>query len=187
MMNDFSLIDIPKGLYSSTTGKVFEHCLICERTLLKPDVQYIIEKAYRRGEVLYDYGMCVECYVSMMEGFSLKSRTAMDDFFDRYVDFDERGERLLSVAPGRIDPWIAQCIVSGEPIVPGDNYQIFAICQDEYVLLGLYPYAIGSATVDELYGVMSEQTKEDIDRFTRDYLRIPPEMLRDPSDLSVLV
>ena len=40
-------IKIPKVFYSSVTEKAFDNCIACNKELLKPGVQYVIEKAIR--------------------------------------------------------------------------------------------------------------------------------------------
>jgi hypothetical protein len=185
--NDFKYIDIPEAFHSRETGRPFEECLVCGRQLRGGDVVYMIEKAYRGGETLYDYAVCLDCYLDLVENLSHASLTAIEGYFAERVDFELRQIEMMAIAPHRVEPWIDHCVVTRAPIGREDEYQAFAVCQGSQLILGYYPYAVCEAVVEELYPLLSKQTRDEIDRFTRDYLGLPPELLRDPHNLHVFV
>jgi hypothetical protein len=185
-MANVKFVDLPEAFYSHETGERFEQCLICERSLTRGGL-YLVEKAYRNGETLYDYAMCSRCHEELIESLSPQSRRTVDSFFERHVDFQLREIEMNAIAPDRYEPRVAECLITRKPIVPGDEYQVFAACFGEYLVLNFAPYAITSAPLEELYESLSAQTREELDGFTRDYLRIPPEMLRRPRNTPVLV
>jgi hypothetical protein len=159
---------------------------MCEQSLFSGGY-YLIEKAYRNGETLYDYAMCSQCHEELLEKLSQQSREVVDNFFARHVDFELRDIEMNAIARGRYEPRVAECLVTGKTIVPGDEYQVFAACLGGHLVLSYAPYAITSAPLEELYEALSAHTRDELDGFTRDYLRLPPEMLRDPKNTLVLV
>jgi hypothetical protein len=186
VMSDFDFIKLPNAFHACKTGKEFEHCLICEQSLHASGV-YLIEKAFRKGEPLYEYALCSHCHRQLSESLSRQSRKAIEDYFVRHVDFELRQIEMMAVAPDRFEPWIAECIISRKPIAPDDEYQMIAVCLGDFLVLGPSPFAITGAAMEDLYELLSAQTREELDRFTRDYLGLPPEMLRGPVDTCVLL
>jgi len=187
-MTNYKTIDMPETFYSRETGRPFESCLICDRPLHEGGaVLYLIEKAYRDGETLYDYAMCLACHAEFIEGLSTESMAKIEQYFSQRVDFQLRNIEMMAIAPDRCEPWIDHCVVTREPIAREDEHQVFALCTGTDFILGYCPYAVCSNTVEDLYQLLSKQTKDDIDRFTREHLGLPPELLRDPHNLHILV
>ena len=66
-------VEIPKWFYPFLEDRPFKRCLICEQELLGGDVQYLIEKAWKGTEVIFEYAICLACIESQQEELSLES------------------------------------------------------------------------------------------------------------------
>lgn len=180
------LMPVPEAFHCQKTGAPFSHCLVCDEPI-GPGTLHLIEKAFRSGDTLYEYAMCFQCYQTLRGDMSISSLEAIDVFFDQRAEFELRQAELMAISPDRVDPWIAECIVSRQPIEPDSEYQVFAFCRGSDMMLDRMPYAIGNEAVEELYELLSPKTREEMDRFTEDHLGLPPEMLRRPVDRPVTV
>ena len=185
MLNQ-KLVSIPEVFHCQKTGSRFDHCLVCD-TLFGPGTVYMIEKAIRGGEILYEYALCINCYQAFLDDMSTSSRQAVDKYFDQRVEFDLRHVELMAIAPDRVEPWISECVVSRQPIELESEYQVFAFCRGPSLIMNYYPYAIGGTAVDDLLKLLSPKTRDETDRFIEDHLGLSPEVVRGPVDRGVLV
>jgi len=94
-------ISIPESFYSEETDAPFETCLVCERPLLEPETEYLIEKAYRRypefevQETIFEYALCIDCHEDVVDSFSESSQEQCEAYFSDSVDLERRAMRLL--------------------------------------------------------------------------------------------
>jgi len=177
-MDNFILIETPRALWSETTGVPFERCVVCNKHLLEPGVNHLVEKAFRAGALLYEYATCAGCFDWLEESLSVSSRWLCDDWLARNVDFEARFQKLTRVAPNDVAPWIASCAVTGKPVVELEEYQLEAVCVGKDLVLCHLPYAISGDSTDEMLGLLSGDSRRQLDRFTRDYLGVPPALLK---------
>jgi hypothetical protein len=185
-MDGDNLLVIPEVFYCDRTGSRFDRCLVCDEVLTQRTV-YLIEKARRAGETLYEYAVCLDCYLTFREDLSYTSVRAVDKFFAERVEFELRNIEMKAIAPDRVEPWLSECVVYRTPILPEDEYQIFALCQGHNLIMDHFPYAICGEAVGELYELLSPKTRGETDRFIEEQLGLPPEMVRGPVDRIVLV
>jgi hypothetical protein len=179
-------IIIPKVFHCEQTGSLFDRCLVCGN-LLTSWTTYLIEKARRGGETLYEYAVCLACYASLREDLSAASTAAVDRFFDERVDFQLRNIELKAIARGRVEPWLSECVVYRTPIEPQGEYQMFALCRGSSLIMDRFPYAICGEAVEELLELLSPKTRGEMDRFIEEHLGLPPEVVRGPADRVVLL
>jgi hypothetical protein len=94
-------IPIPDLFHSDDAEAPFEACLVCERPLLDGSAEYLIEKAYRRfpeyevRETVFEYAICLECHLDIVDSFSDLSQQRCESYFDEHVDLRDRAARLL--------------------------------------------------------------------------------------------
>lgn len=163
--------NIPEILNSYSTGEPFTHCIDCERYLLDDDVSYFIEKAIRQyhkegylaKDVLFEYAMCIDCAENIKSNMSKASRKAMDSYMLENSSIDTIDNKNL------------QCIIKGESIDKYEEYQVFSLCQGKSMLMP-HPMAIGSDALDELAELISQETKDELDRLMADFFGPPPEL-----------
>lgn len=181
------LIEIPPVFQSELRGARFEHCVRCDRNLFESMRVYQIEKAFRDGQLIYEYAMCSDCLEWFDQSLSEVSRDRLGQFMDNRVDFDHRRKTLSAISPLRVKPWIGRCVVTDNPICEGDEYQLFGHGMYGRLMMRDSPYALSGEVAEEMLALMSEQSREQLDRFTRDCLKVPPEMLKRPTERQRLV
>ncbi|MGE9293575.1 MAG: hypothetical protein ACQKBW_08180, partial [Puniceicoccales bacterium] len=81
-MSYFDFYPVPKVFYSFETGEAFRSCTLCERDLFATDTRYIIEKAFRKKETIFEYAMCLDCVEREQQNLSINSRKLINHFFD---------------------------------------------------------------------------------------------------------
>ena len=175
-------IEIPPAFYSEETSTPFQRCLGCDRYLLENGTQYVVEKAYRRypdfgtQDTIFEYAMCLECFVQLQEAMSEESMNRVRAYFDRHVDLYDRRSTLLKKESVLLEDWMDRCLVKGTPVSEMDEYQIFGHCDGKDLLFTLFPYAIGGEAIDEISLLLSNKTLGEIDGFMEDHFGLPPEL-----------
>ena len=163
--------NIPKILQSYSTGEPFTHCIDCDRYLLDDDVSYFIEKAIRQyhkegymaKDVIFEYAMCIDCAEKIKGEMSKTSRQAMENYM------------LYNNSINTINGEDLQCIIKGESVDNYEEYQIFSLCQGKNMLTP-QPMAIGANALEELSELISQETKDELDRLMGDFFGSPPEL-----------
>lgn len=167
-------IPVPEIFHSSETEKPFERCLMCGRGLLTRGEKYLIEKAFNKGETLFEYAMCLDCRDDLEESLSHGSRRLIEHYFDEHVDFvHRRGDLLVRHEDLSIEPWLNHCLVKGHAIDPLGEYQIYTICEDTDMLFTYMPYALSGEALEDIVGMLSAETVGVLDAFTGKYLGLP--------------
>ncbi len=175
------LADIPRELYSTETGAPFSECLVCGRPLGE-SAEYMVEKAVRKysdydlQDTVFEYAVCIACYQTLSASFSMESRQAVDGFFAERVDQQERLERLSDVPTNDLAPWIGSCLLTGTPADSLEEYQIVAHCFGEHLVVGPAPFLIGGPAIDEITGLLSNETLDELGGFRDQYFGLPPEL-----------
>ena len=176
----FSLTDIPDELCSSETGLPFTNCLVCDREL-GTGVEYMVEKAVRKysdygvQDTVFEYAVCMDCYTTLSATFSIESRERIEEYFRERVDQDDRVRRLSVLPADDLAPRIGVCMVSGESIDALEEYQVVAHCVGDKLVVGPAPFMIGGPTIDEITGLLSNETLDELGGFRDQYFGLPPE------------
>ena len=110
---------IPGILYSAYLEGPFTKCSACDGDLPVPDKLYQIQKTWRRGEVVFEIAICLECAARLMSEFSRESLMKMQNFFRE--NFRE--------AAG-----IDECRFCGIRRGPDTEYEIGAACRGSFLL-----------------------------------------------------
>lgn len=175
-----NIVDIPDKFHSQFSGGYFENCLVCDRNLLENHVHYLIEKAIKRfpeygtEEVIFEYGICIPCLMSMRKRLSEVSKQRVEDYFAAHVDLNER-RRQLRENSFDLDKLLDHCIVKNTDASQLTEYQIYAFCRGKKMIISEMPYLIGGEAIDELAQRLSNETLDEIDGFTDKYFGFPPE------------
>jgi len=180
-------IPIPALFQSIQHEGPFEECVACGRPLLIDGVQYLIEKAIREGETIFEYAICFGCHEGLQDDLSEESLRRVDAHFSERVDLVERRESLLAWAAEDADPWIEACILSKKPRQRCNEYQLFAQCDGGDLLFTYLPYMICGEAMEELIRLLSKKTRETLDDFTGRHLGMPPEFESSPTDPRLLI
>lgn len=173
-------IPIPPVFYSDVTDAPFKNCVMCGKNLLKPGTHYLIEKAMRHDrkngttETLFEYAICNDCHQKIAARLSEESKKRLEEYFSKNVFFSLRAFLLPQFATD-VNKYIEKCAVKDKPLGECDEYQLCCACVGENLVLSPMPLMLSDAAMEEMQGLLSEKTKEELDRFHDEFLGIPPE------------
>lgn len=187
-------VPVPKLFRSVEKGGAFARCVDCERDLLATETPYLVEKALRGSETVYEFAICMECRDSLEERLSRESRDRVARFFLVHVRgilsrearirmaVEEERERWLRAAePQAADagplllPWLDRCVLFGTAAEQCGERVVLALCQRQELLVGSMPWMIGEPALEQFQGILSKQTREELDGWKDEHMGTPPE------------
>ena len=174
-------IEIPKKFHSFLEEGPFKRCVVCEKYLLSGGTQYVIEKAFIKSEVKFEYALCLVCLDQFRNAYSEQSKAVIESYFNEKIDLQKRRKNLLDAKGTNINSWISDCLFTSKSFPRVKEYQIYAHCFDGYLLFTYLPFMICSDVLGEIYQKLSSETKDESGRFTRDYLNKMPDLNVSPS------
>lgn len=173
--NAFPWEPIP-DLFRNIDGQLMDRCVVCGQYLLDDGTQYVIERAFRRSEVIFEYAMCLDCHDQIRKELSVESVRRIEHYFGEHCDFEQRNRQLLEARRTKgyqESDWLEHCLIKQTPVSECEEYQIYAQCDGKDMLLAYMPYAISGAAIDDVLALLSPQTLGAIDDFTGKYLGLP--------------
>jgi len=171
---------IPK-LFQKADGGLLSECIMCNKNLIKPACDYIIEKAvrvipqYKKTEVIFEYAMCMICAEAMRNELSVESRQRIEFYFAQRVSLEKRAA-LLHPKRASFKNWVANCLIKGEPIKNSTEYSLYAHGFGGKMIYDFFPYAISGKVMEEVNDLLSEKTREVLDDFIGKHFSGPPEV-----------
>ena len=174
---DLPTIEIPEIFFSEKTGGLFYKCNMCDSQLSD---SYIIEKSYKRvkknakAELIFEYALCHKCQENLKSELSEKSIQNIHMYYQLYVDFEKRTEKLLSDNNKNPEDWISNCIITGKPIDEEEEFTVGAMFYDHKLVLDAMPFALSAKAIYEMQEILSKKTKEFLDGFQNEIF--PPEI-----------
>jgi hypothetical protein len=176
-------VPLPTIFHSFEKESPFSECVACGRKLLVGGVTYFIEKAYRRGEVIFEYAICDSCRCAANEMISLESMSNLGAYLAENIEsFMSRGE-LLEGFDNSVQPWLKKCFFTETPRETCENFQICAECDGPNLVVSLLPMMISEEAAEIFQSLMSKRTRESFGDFTRETLNPPA----DFHDIPLLV
>ena len=91
---EFEAIPVPEEFHCSKTGSPFEKCLICESKLVD-DLPYLIEKSYRKNEILFEYAMCYKCIEQFKSELSKDGALTVKSDKTQIIEYEHTAGRIL--------------------------------------------------------------------------------------------
>ena len=168
-------IPIPKEFWSFADDGPFKECTVCNIPLLDEGSLYLVEKAFKDSEVVFEYAMCMDCHLRLRQDLSAQSLRLIDHYFDEHVDLVKRREALLRSYNEDISPWLSECLITGKPIDQCEDYQIMTLCDGEDLLFTYIPCLLSGEAMEAIQSILSKKTKERLDGFVDEFLGLPPE------------
>ena len=151
-------IPIPEIFWSFETGKPIARCKLCEGDLLESGTNYLIEKAFKRGETIFEHALCLPCYTECHQLMSVDSLLKIRAYFAERVDLDERQKNCIEQYGTKHEPWISHCMVTGFPIREVDEYQLYGFCIDQDLVFSGAPYVLCGDVIEEILELLSAET-----------------------------
>ena len=161
-----NFIPVPEPFWSFETGAPFKSCSVCGSDLMEPGANYLIEKAYKKEEVIFEYAMCWDCRNEIMSELSLKSMQLIANYFDEHVDAEARNERLNENAYQSTQSWLDHCMVKGHALKDTKEHQICGRFVDEHMVFDVFPYALSDLAIEDLVKLLSEETLGSLNDFS---------------------
>ena len=164
---------IPEDFFAFHSQKPFTNCIECATDLLSLATPYFVEKAFRKypgytaHDVVYEFAMCLSCANSMRNELSKKSLKAMESFMQSSMQKRE-------VEP--VEDGLQNCLVTQKPIKDEEEYIIYGVFQGNEMMVADFPYAIGKDAMDELSGLLSNETLDFMNDFSGKHFTGPPEV-----------
>lgn len=158
-LSDESREPIPEAFHSFEAEGPFERCSVCDRAFGDGE-PHMIEKAFQKGETIYEYAICQSCHDGIRQELSEESR--------------RRIETHLSEVIGRVglfDDPLERCVFSGREL--GDEYLICGLFLGRWMMPEFPCFAISGEEMEKIAGLLSKSTRERLDSFTDDVLGIP--------------
>jgi len=168
-------IDIPATFKTFISEEYFQHCISCNKYLLKGNTLYVIEKAIKDNYVEFEYAMCMDCAEKMRRNLSGLSLKRIGKYFEEHVNSFDARNLLIEQKFTTIDDYLSTCLINGSPANRLNEYQIFAYCEGKKLLLSYFPYMISHEAIEEMQELLSPQTKDELDNFTKKHFDLPPE------------
>jgi len=178
-------LPIPEVFLAEDTKTPIDKCIDCEHDLLKGDRFYVIEKVFKRYpaigkvEVLFEYGICDQCYDKMKEKMSAESMQNLSNYMMNNTDFEGLHKRI-NEHPDDPIAWLDRCMIKDTPIEQLSEYQMGAFFKGDRLLTNyLPPFMVGNAAMEEMNAVLSKETKDEMDDFMDEHFGVPPELRKD--------
>ena len=149
---------IPEMFYSFETGEPFQTCNLCGKDLMEDRENYLIEKAFKNDETLFEYAMCWECREKMRGEISQQSMRLIDNYFDEHVSLIDWRKNCLESHGYSAEGWLSHCLVKGTSIDETEDYQIFGHFVDHNIDFSGFPYALSDAAMEDLVNLLSDKT-----------------------------
>jgi len=171
---------IPK-IFHKADGGLLSECIMCNRNLLSPAQDYLIEKAVRvypevkKSEVIIEYAMCMPCAEAMRNELSAESKQRIEAYFAQHVNLKKR-EVLLKPKKAPFKNWIGHCLVKDTPINKSIEYSIYAHGFGKKMVYDFFPYSISGEVMEEVSNLLSVKTREVLDDFIGKHFSGPPEI-----------
>ena len=188
-----TFIPIPKIFHSDLTESPMSNCTMCDCDLLHTEIDYLIEKAFKRNkeygtsETIFEVAICFKCVTQFRSELSKESLQAIDQYYTSHVDWNQRHNQLIESSPDDIEPWLKECVISNKDIHKIDEYQIYGQCYGNELFLTNLPYMVSGKSIDQIVHLLSPKTKDEIKGFMDDNLGFPPEWKELIDDGKVLL
>lgn len=175
-------IEIPRQFHSDAESKPFDHCLVCNKYLLKDGTTYMIEKAFKtyKGYDFYstvsEYAICMNCYLKMQEKLSEESKMNLQSYYSKTISEKAADPVLINRSEFDLNQWLSKCFFKGNNIKEMSEYQVVAQFDGSKMILTMPPLVIGETALNEMSALLSDKTIDEMNGFRDKYLGPPPDI-----------
>lgn len=177
--------EVPRLFHSVEFEGPFKKCLNCKVPFDEMNVPHLINKSYRGPECIFEYAMCQNCHLEMVQSFSEESRVSLEAFHLGRVNFDARSEKLEGNE--HHTDWLKECLTCGTEVQHLKEYSIAAMAFESTMVFDPFPRMMCGSCEMELQEQLSAKTRDQWDGFIRDNFEGPPaESLNPDGQIPVL-
>lgn len=181
------IVEIPKIFKTSVSEVNFTNCISCEKDLLENNEEYFIEKIINNNQVEIEYAMCMDCIEEMRKSFSEESMQKIEEYFAKNLDVFTARYNIMVNGSTNVNDYISHCIFNNKSIENLNEYQLIAHCKGNKLLLSVFPYMVSHDVIEEVQGLLSAKTKEELDRFTDKHFGLPPDLLEIVKNKKIVI
>lgn len=174
--------EIPSIFFDTVNEEPIQKCQMCEKNLYRGSEPYLIEKAFRKKEVIFEYAICLTCAEKARKDMSKESTERVDAYMMEQARFKERMMELRDEEYDT-DKWLSNCLVKNDHRNELEEYQIYGMFMGDKMVTNQFPYMMGGNALEEIQELLSPETRDEIDRFKDEFFNIPPELadlFKDP-------
>ena len=117
--------------------------------------------------------MCADCRDKMSGEISFDSMMTLGEYFISNVNINERQEELMNSFDNSIKDWVAKCLFTQQLRCECESYQLCGECDGKNLIVSFSPFMISSSAAEEIQQLISKETRESFDKFTREVLNPP--------------
>lgn len=176
------LMDIPGRFYSDEDGKPFDHCKICGKYLLDNGTTYFVEKAMKNYEgydfqtTLFEYAVCLDCHSTIQGSMSDESINNLQQYYAKILADKGNQPIVININNFNLDIWLSTCFFTGNPVSQMNEYQLVAQFNGDKMVMNTPPMIIGEAAMEQMAGLLSDKTTDEMNGFRDQFLGPDPEL-----------
>lgn len=174
--------EVPKSFHADLTGAPMTNCVLCNCEF-EEFTDYLIEKSFKRvnsGVVhtLFEYAICLECVPTMQGRMSKESQESITKYFESKVDISSRFSQQFEENQFDTEKWIDHCLITKKPTDELQEFQIYGQFKGNRMVFGAFPYAISGQILDEMIGLLSAKSLDEMNGF-KDQIISPDPTLKE--------
>jgi ATP-dependent Lon protease len=117
----------------------------------------------------------MQCQQDTSATMSKESVKKINQYFDSHLNIFERQVLIFNNDEIEYEKWLSDCVITHKPIDNFSEYQIYAHCEGNEMVMSLFPFIIGDEALEEMQNLLSKQTKDELDRFMDEFHTGPSE------------
>ena len=86
----------------------------------------------------------------------------------------ERQQQIFE--EGKMPDPLDECLLSGKHLQDMETYQVYAHCTGTQLSMNRGYYMLSDAVIEEIQELLSDKTRDELERFSDENLGVPPEL-----------
>jgi len=125
---------------------------------MQAGTNYLIEKAFKAEETIFEYAMCFECYEKTQKTLSENSKKLIQNYFEEHVDINNWRNRMLNEHGHETGSWLNNCLIKNTTREDSKEHQIYGWFVGSHLVFNGMPYMLSSEVIDDLLELLSTET-----------------------------
>ena len=172
--------DIPNEFHQDGEGKPFQKCTFCSQDLVNSGAPYMIEKSYKRvpqeekALTVFEYAICMSCNIEKMNAMSKESVAKIQAYMQENILMLE--EVMEDERQKSFEEKTSNCVVTRKSIDELEEFNMVGQFVGDKMILREFPVVISAEIGEEIQGLLSAQTRDELDNFMDTVNGVPPEL-----------